>query len=193
MAEEYSFIGEKGARKAVRTVDVSDECYEMLKMLKESGGTTEQKWTYSNGIQMANEMQRIFGGNCYGMVVHLAMDLMLATLLDELEEQGSLKGTAEECYEQVRDVLMHILSSTYNEESEIASLHAFEKDTDMVLGAVRKILKGSSYKVFKKNIELMQKVDNRPAGELAFLALWNLVSFGNEKDSMVFGRVDIAN
>lgn len=166
MAIEYKFAGKKGSRKVVKTIDITDESYNGIKGMLESG----MNMTDAINGPLISDTYNIFGGNCYGMLVSMAIQQMIASIIHELEDKKNLKVDGEEAFHKLSGIILPLMcySSYTSDGDEYAEeLNFFNTNSDEIVGIVNECIIDKKAAWFAKQLTETSTKDNRPAGEIA--------------------------
>lgn len=164
MIMDYKFIGEKGSRKVVKTVEIHEESYEAIKKMISSG----KNMTDDIPGPLLDDTYNIFGGNCYDMLVSLAVESLIGMVVHELQDKKYLSVEGEVAFRKISDTLFPSMAFTNDEDGCVDDeLKFFEINPDEVINGVANVLEDGIHKMFVKNLKKAVKNDNRPVGEIA--------------------------
>lgn len=173
MATEYNFKGGKGNRKVVKTIDIHEESYEAIcKMI--GNGTNSISETCAPFLE---DVYGMFGGNCYGMVVSMAIDCLLSDTIHNLDEKGFLTKKGEDVFCDISEAILPVMCCLNDEDgASMDELRFFYTDVEEIISEVTACFIDRVGKVFSENLREAVKNDNRPAGEIALGILMYLSS-----------------
>ena len=179
---EYKFIGEKGSRKVIKTIEIREESYKALKEMLESG----KNMTDNIYPTLLEDTYHIFGGNCYGMLVSLAVENLIGNIVHELEEKKYLSVEGNVAFSKMTDTLFPSMVYTKDNDGAVDDeLRFFEVDVDDIINGVASCLVAGPKDIFTHNLNEAIKSDGRPAGEIAIgilLYISSEVSVGTEAE-----------
>ena len=162
---DYKLTGRKGSRQIVKTVDISEESYQMWKKPKSTSGF--------KGFSTLADAYNAFGGNCYRGIVSDAVENLFAAVIKSLEENGHLKVEAENAYKRIVLSLFPIMCATVDDSGDnvVDGIRFFNDDSDEVRKTVAECLTDECAERFMKEFD---EVDADPAGEFALCVLMYL-------------------
>lgn len=176
--------GRKGCRQVVKTIDIQEETYEALQKMISSGANM----TDDVCLPLVSDTYKIFGGNCYGMLVSMAVINLMAGIVRELDDKKFLSMDGEAAYVKMSEALFPTMCYTKDEDGAIDDgLYFFEVNLDEVITKVAPCLADKQRLIFTKNLNEAVKEDNRPVGEIALGILMYISSetCADEEDEKV--------
>ena len=164
MAIEYSFKGEKGRRKVVKTIDIHEESYQALRKMILSGENMSEDIVGP----LVEDTYSIFGGNSYGGIVSMAVNILIMDILEKLNERGMLSVDMDDANDKILEAVFPCMCFTKgDEESAYMELRFFDTDSDEVMSEVTGCLKEIHATAFSECFKKAIMKDSRPAGEIA--------------------------
>lgn len=192
MEIRYDFAGDEGERKVIKTVPVSENCFQALRNV---ANNDNQRGNGKCNGNITLELNRVFGGNCYDRFIRLAIKAVLAHSIDTLLAHDCLENTEEDVLTSVIDVFMPFMCRSYSSHGEEENLSFFNQEKKPVLDVMKKFLKPRYYKKYKQLLNVATENDERPVGELAVFFLEYLCrEFDEEQEQIpLFMNTEMAN
>lgn len=173
MAVEYEFKGKKGCRRVVKTIDIHEDSYDAICKMVGSGKNS----MFETCEPFLEDVYNMFGGNCYGITVSMAIDCLLSDTIHNLEEKGFLTKKGEDVFCDISETILPVMCYKNDENgASVEELRFFYTDVDQIISEITPFLTESAGKVFSNNLREAVKNDNRPAGEIALGILMYLSS-----------------
>lgn len=164
MAVKFDFAGRKGQYKVVKTIDVCEESYEALQKMVLSG----KNMTEDVCLPLIEDTYQIFGGNCYGMLVSMAIEHLIGGVVHKLEEKDFLSMSGEKAFATISDAVLPSMCYIADEDGAVEDeLRFFESDMNEIIGKVTPCLAEKQQRIFSGNLKEAVKQDARPVGEIA--------------------------
>lgn len=182
MATDYNFIGGKGHRKVVKTIDIHEESYEAICKMVGSGMNSIAE---PCGLFL-EDAYKMFGGNCYGMTVSMAINCLLSDIVRNLEEKVLLTKKGEDVFCDLSETILPVMCCLNDEDgASMDELRFFNTDVEEIISDITPCLIDSVGKIFSNNLWEAVNNDNRPAGEIALGILMYLSSevISTDKDA----------
>lgn len=184
MAVKLRFSEEKGSRQVIKTIDIHDESYDALQKMISTG----MNMTEDICGPLIDDTYKIFGGNCYGMLVSMAVEQFMCDIVRELDDKKFLSMDGEAAYVKMSEAIFPTMCYTKDEDGAIDDgLYFFEVNLDEVITKVAPCLAEKQRLIFTKNLKEAVKEDNRPVGEIALGILMYISSetCADEEDEKV--------
>lgn len=162
MAYKLEFKGNKGHRQVVKTIDIHEESYQALNDMVRSGVNAADGYS---GF-LVDDTYDIFGGNCYGSTVSMAVNVLIMDVVDKLEDNGMLSVGPETAKDRIIETVFPCMCHT-NDESMYQELSFFNQDPEEVKSGVTRCLIKRQAVAFSENFNYAIGKDRRPAGEIA--------------------------
>ena len=164
MEKNLEIKGEKGSRKVIKTIGIHEESYEAIQNMISSG----QNLTDDICGPLVEDTYNIFGGNCYDMMVSMAVEHLIGGVVHNLEEKHFLSIEGSEAFSKISDCLFPSMCYTQDEDGTIdEELRFFEVCVEEIIENVTHCLASEVQQIFTNNLTEAVKDDNRPAGEIA--------------------------
>ena len=177
---EYKFKGEKGSRQVVKTIDIQEESYEALQKMLSTG----ESMTEDVCGPLIEDTYKIFGGNCYDILVSIAVRHLIIGVVTELEEKDFLSMEGEKACDEISEALFPSMCFVRNDDGDYEEeLRFFETNIDEVIENVAPCLADIQRHIFTENLKEAVKTDNRPVGEIALGILMYIGSETCAEDS----------
>ena len=167
MAVNYKVTGKKGCRKAVKSIDISDDSYKAIKCMIERGAEMSSDMSYPS----LEEVYEMFGGNCYGSLVSMAITSLIGDTVHQLDDNGYLIVEGEDAFYEMSNVILPMMCYKSNGEEYIESLQFFNTDEYEICDTVKRCLIEEKAEYFATHLMEALNEDKRPAGEVAMAIL----------------------
>ena len=159
MAVECKFKGRKNARQIVKTIDISEQTYQAITKMAEKCTNVLDS---DEDLPFLSDIYNVFGGNCYGGIVSMAIKGLIANVVDALDDKGWLIVEGMKAFLMLSEALLPLMCSADDE-----TLHFFGSDEKEIRDAVRKCLVKDKADEFIANFNKAIENDTRPVGEIA--------------------------
>ena len=179
MAVSYKITGKKGYRKVIKNIDISDDSYKAIKCLIARGAEMSSDINYPS----LDEVYEMFGGNCYGALVSMAIENLIGVIVHQLEDKGFLCVKGEDAYYEISNVILPMMCYTTNGEEYTDQLQFFNTNEFEICDSVRHCLIDEKAEVFVKNFMEALNTDKRPAGEVATGILMYIANDNEREDN----------
>ena len=159
MAVEFNLKGCKNARQVVKTIDISEQTYQAITKMAEKGTNVLDS---EEDLPFLSDIYNVFGGNCYGDIVSMAIKGLIANVVDTLDDKGWLIVEGQEAFMELSEAFLPLMCSADDE-----TLHFFGSDEEEIRDAVRKCIIKDKADEFIANFNKAIENDTRPVGEIA--------------------------
>lgn len=178
MKETVLFKVDEEARRIVKTVKVSKESCAAFRGILENDGRCDD-------YPSIDDAYNVFGGNCYGGIVRIAIEHMLMMVVGMLEDNKCLSVDGDDAFDRIMSSVFPTMCYEELENEEVGdALMFFNDDAEEVLGAVKGCLTDDKAAVFEKNFLQAVKKSTHPAGEIATGILMFIGSGSDDTENM---------